>query len=68
MSDLPMTARGWATEIMVELRKCGANIPLVTLDGFTVQDQLTGIMERAMAQAARGEEYRDVVRALEPKP
>jgi len=62
MSELPMTARGWATEIMVELRNCGANIPLVTLDGYTVQDRLTAIVERAMSQAASGQEWRDVIR------
>lgn len=48
--SMPMSSRGWATEIMVALQQSGATVPLTTLDGFTMQDMLTDMVETIMDQ------------------
>lgn len=50
-SSLPMTARAYATMIMVDLRRAQVNVPLVTPQGYTMQDALTSIVETAMMKA-----------------
>jgi hypothetical protein len=56
-ASMPMSARGWATEIMEALR-----LPIVAPNGFTVQDVLTGMVEAIMDQvdADKAQQYRDV--------
>ena len=56
-SQLPMTARAYATSIMGDLRKAGMDIPLTTLQGYTTQDAITSIVETAMVKAV--ETYRE---------
>lgn len=53
----PMTARMYATDIMTDMHKAGAIVPLVTKQGFTMQDTITVIVEQAMAKAV--EAYRE---------
>lgn len=56
-SQLPMTARAYATSIMGDLRKAGMDVPLQTIQGYTTQDTITVIVETAMAKAV--ETYRE---------
>lgn len=49
--NLPMSARAWATEIMTTLAHYGLLPAIHTNESETVQDILTGIIERAMNQA-----------------
>lgn len=50
-SQLPMTARAYATSIMEDLRKAGMDIKLHTIQGYTTQDTVTHIVTTAMAKA-----------------
>lgn len=53
----PRTARCYATEIMTDMHKAGARVPLHTKQGFTMQDTITVIVEQAMGKAV--EAYRE---------
>ena len=56
-SSLPMTARAYATCIMVDLKRAGISVPLHTPQGYTTQDMITSIIKKAMAKSA--ETYRE---------
>jgi hypothetical protein len=57
------TARGWASEVQTTLEKAGVALPLITPDGYTIQDILTDIMERATNNGGHAvEEYVKLVK------
>src|SRR5262245_55371590 len=56
-SNLPMTARAYATEIMCDMSKAGFTVPLHTPQGYTTQSMITAIVLTAQEKAI--EVYRE---------
>jgi hypothetical protein len=55
---LPMAAVAYATEIMEDMHKAGAQVPLHTKQGYTMQSTIEIIVQQAMDKAV--EAYREM--------
>lgn len=66
-AQCPMTARAYATDIMEDMHKAGAVVPLHTKQGFTMQDTVTAIVEQAMEKAVEAYKENRWWRRLERK-